>query len=933
MFKNIFKKIFGDSDKKYINQIIPLIAQINSLEKEISLLSKEEIQDKTQEFKQELLKIKTTISDPKKILEAQDKYLFEILPEAFALVREAAKRNLNQRHYDVQLMAGIALFQGKIVEMRTGEGKTLAATLATYVQGLKGKGVHIITVNDYLSRRDTVWMGQVYYYLGLTIGCLDQQNKAYLYDPLYRESGTEIFDSTDKDNSTDKKPTQSLSLEKRQKKKDEIRDQRGSFEVLEDFLKPASRQEAYQADIVYGANKEFGFDFLRDNLVYELSDCVQRNLDYAIVDEVDSILIDEARSPLIISAPDVEAEKKYQQHRNIVLQLKKEIDYQIDEKMKAVFLTDQGIDKVENILGIDNIYEQQGSKEIYHLEEALKAEVLYKKDKNYVVKDGQIVIVDEFTGRLMPGRRYSGGLHQAIEAKEGVKVQKESKTVASITFQNYFKMYQKLSGMTGTAKTSEEEFYKVYGMEVVIIPTNKPMIRKDLPDKVYSSEEGKFKALIQKVKEINQKGQPVLIGTVSIERNEYLGRLLNRQGIKYQMLNAKNHEQEGSIIAQAGQKAGVTVATNMAGRGVDIVLGGNPFDQKKADKVKSLGGLFVIGTERHEARRIDNQLRGRAGRQGDIGYSQFYISLDDDLIRVFGADRVNKIKSLIKRMGVPEDQPIGANIVANAIEKAQQQIEGFHFDTRKNVLEYDNVVNKHRQFINKFRRQFLEGKGEIMVLIKDEIDSLINSFYFEKHGKEQENEEEMKEIIKKCKTVFLLEQEIEEIEKEINRSIQKGVDKQEVMRDYLFQLAKNSYLQKKEETGEKESRQIEKFVALQTIDFLWSEHLASIEHLRDAVRLRAYGQRDPLVEYKAEGHKLFQGLMVDIKSRIIQSLFRVKVVQKPRVRPLEIDNKKSDGSSSFSSKRRKVGRNDPCPCGSKKLDGSFKKYKHCCGKT
>ena len=931
MLQNILKKIFGDPDKKYITKITPLVAQINSLEDKISSLSKDEMQDKTREFKKELLAIKKTISDPKKLFQVQNDYLLQILPEAFALVREAAKRNLNQRPYDVQLMAGIALFQGKVVEMKTGEGKTLAATLSTYLESIRGEGVHIITVNDYLARRDTVWMGQIYHYLGLAVGCIDQQNKAYLYDPNYQSENSKLQISNNKQ--IQNSNVQNLKQEKKeeQDEKDKLRDQVASFKVLESYLRPVQRQQAYQADIVYGANKEFGFDFLRDNLVYEINKCVQRKLSYAIVDEVDSILIDEARSPLIISSPDVEAEKKYSQYKSLVLRLKKDVDYQVDEKMKAVFLTDQGIDRIEGMLGVKNIYEEQGAKEIYYLEEALKAQVLFERDKNYVVKDGQVVIVDEFTGRLMPGRRYSGGLHQAIEAKEGVKVQKESKTVASITFQNYFKMYQKISGMTGTAKTSEEEFYKVYGMEVVIIPTNKPMIRKDLPDKVYVSEQGKFKALIQKVKELNQKGQPVLIGTVSIERNEYLSQLLNRQGIRHQVLNAKNHEQEGNIIAQAGQERAVTVATNMAGRGVDIVLGGSPFKQSKADKVKSLGGLFVIGTERHEARRIDNQLRGRAGRQGDIGYSQFYISLDDELIRVFGAERMIRIKSLIKKMGVPEDQPIGANIVSNAIEKAQQQIEGFHFDVRKNVLEYDNVVNKHRQFINKFRRQFLEeenNKEMIETLIKDEVNGLVNLFCPEN----RESEWKLKEIIEKSKAVFLLEQKAEQ---EILALSEQGdlAAKRKAIIKSLFQAAKNSYLEKQKQVDEKNLKEIEKFIALQTIDFFWSEHLAAMEFLRDSVRLRAYGQRDPLVEYKREGHRLFQDLMLNIKSRIVQSLYRVKIVQKPRMRSLEIDKKDSITGSLLSKKRKKIGRNDPCPCGAKRADGRLKKYKHCCGKN
>jgi preprotein translocase subunit SecA len=822
---SIINKIFGDANEKYLKKLQPIVEKINSLEKEFEKFSNEKLKEKTQEFKERLKKGES---------------LDDILPEAFALVREAAKRTLRQRHFDVQLIGGIVLHQGKIAEMKTGEGKTLAATLPLYLNALSERGAHLVTVNDYLARRDTVWMGQIYHLLGLSVGCLNH-DQSFLYDPNYKKPDEE---------------------------KEKVRDELGGFRVVEDFLRPCSRKEAYNADITYGTNNEFGFDYLRDNMVYDLSQQSQRGFNFAIIDEVDSILIDEARTPLIISAPDTESSKFYQEFARIIPKLDSKTDYQIDEKMRAVTLTEEGINKIEKILGMGNIYEERGIKYLHHLEQALRAEVLFKRDRDYVVKDGQVIIVDEFTGRLMPGRRWSGGLHQAIEAKEGVTIQPESLTLASITFQNYFRMYQKLAGMTGTAATSAEEFDKVYGLEVIIVPTNKPMIRKDLPDKVYKTEKGKYTAVVKEIKEKHRVGQPVLVGTTSIEKNEYLGKLLEREGIPHQILNAKHHEKEGEIIAQAGKFGQVTIATNMAGRGVDIILGGNPPDPENTKKVIELGGLDVIGTERHEARRIDNQLRGRSGRQGDPGVSQFFVSLEDDLMRIFGGER---IKSLMGIMKIPEDQPIAANLVSGAIESAQAKIEGMNFDLRKHVLEYDDVMNKHREVIYKKRREILE-KSEI-------------------RNPKDENS----------------------------------------LRNYILELIKKAgfkeedYQKKEEEIGEERMREVEKIISLRILDMLWLEHLENMEYLRDSVRLRAYGQRDPLVEYKTEGHKMFQRLLSQIESGIANTILRVSLAEKPAqpIQPIQQYQPVSN-SSATARPKNKPGRNDPCPC------GSGKKYKKCC---
>ncbi|MCD5396063.1 MAG: preprotein translocase subunit SecA [Candidatus Pacebacteria bacterium] len=809
----ILQKIFGDENQKYLKRAQKKVEEINRLEPVFEKLKDKEIKEKTQEFKERIKKGES---------------LDNVLCEAFALVREASKRTLKQRHYDVQLIGGMVLHEGKIAQMLTGEGKTLAATLPAYLNALEGKGVHIVTVNDYLAKRDTVWMGQIYHLLGLSVGCIIHE-QFFLYDPEYKKEEEE--------------------------KRDQIRDTMGGFKVVESYLRPVSRKEAYLADITYGTNHEFGFDYLRDNMAYHKDQRVQRGLNFAIIDEVDFILIDEARTPLIISAPDVEGSKMYKEFAKIVPLLKPEIDYEVHEKEKAVTLTEAGIEKIEKILGVENIYQEKGIRYLHHLEQALRAEVLFKRDRDYVVKNGEVIIVDEFTGRLMPGRRWSGGLHQAIEAKEGLEIRPESITLASISFQNYFLMYKKLAGMTGTAKTSEEEFRKVYGLEVIVVPTNKPMIRKDLPDVVFKTEKEKLRAVVGKIKECYKRGQPILVGTRSIEKNEYLGKLLEREGIPHQILNAKNHQKEGEIIAQAGRLKAVTVATNMAGRGVDIILGGNPPDPKEAKKVKELGGLFVLGTERHEARRIDDQLRGRAGRQGDSGVSQFFLCLEDELLRVFGGERA---KNLMEKLKIPEGQPIKSKLVSHLIESAQKRIEGFNFDLRKHLLEYDTVMNIHRQTFYRKRREILEAE-------KDQL------------------KEKIKEICRKERLSF---EKIEKKEKEFEK-------------DNFWEIVR--------------------FLSLRIMDNFWVNHLEEMEYLKDKVRLKAYGQIDPLVEYKNEGYKIFKNLLTMIDRAILQSILGLSKKEGEGLKPRKekVFVQRVEGA-------KKVGRNDPCPC------GSGKKYKKCC---
>ena len=820
---SILGSIFGDESSKTLKEIKPIVDKINALESVISALSDLELKTKTNEFKNRLNSGET---------------LDSILPEAFATVREASKRCRNERHFDVQLMGGIVMHRGSIAEMRTGEGKTLVATLPAYLNSLTGLGVHIVTVNDYLSRRDAVWMGEIYNFLGVSVGVINHE-ESFLYDPAHSELD---------------------------KKRDEV----GSFKVVSEFLRPVSRREAYHADITYGTNNEYGFDYLRDNIEYEERSLRQREPNFAIVDEIDSILIDEARTPLIISAPTTDSDELYTKFANISTKLERGEHYTVDEKFKTIALTDSGISKAEELLGVENIYTEKGIKYVHHLETAVRASALFHKDKEYVVKDDEVVIVDEFTGRLQPGRRWSEGLHQAIEAKEHVAIQKESKTFASITFQNYFRLYKKLAGMTGTAMTSSEEFYKVYGLNVVSIPTDKQIARADHNDLIFQTEAGKFKAISREVKVRYMNGQPVLIGTVSIEKNEMLSAYLKAEGIPHEILNAKNHGREGEIIAQAGRKGAVTIATNMAGRGVDVKLGGNPGSKEDYDTVKSNGGLFVLGTERHDARRIDNQLRGRSGRQGDPGETQFFVSLDDHLMRVFGGD---SIKSMMGKLGIKEDEPIENRMITKSLESAQERIEGFNFDARKHVLEFDDVLNFQRKIFYGRRREILLGNDEVVKLYIEEL--LVDA-------------EEKERVV---------------IEEKLSKADS----------DYMSTLRK---------------------VILQAMDMFWVEHLEVMDYMRSSVNLRAYGQRDPLVEYKKEGLQLFKNMQISIGQEILKLIPQIQPTVRFFNAPIKFTETRENSQAQPNSNLKisvtdrkpsgeKVGRNDPCPC------GSGKKYKKC----
>jgi preprotein translocase subunit SecA len=858
-----------DSNERELKRLQPLIDHINSLEPDFEKLSDAELRAKTDEFKARL---------------ADGESLDELLPEAYAAVREAAKRTIKQRHFDVQLMGGIVLHQGKIAEMKTGEGKTLVATLPLYLNALAGQGCHLVTVNDYLAKRDCHWMGPIYHALGVSVACInaqqatDQPAPSYLYDPSYE--------------SEDKKWN---------------------------FLRPVTRRQAYEADITYGTNNEFGFDYLRDNMVWDLSQCVQRPLNYAIVDEVDNILIDEARTPLIISGAAEEATKRYYTFAQLVSHLSKDTDYTIDERTRSVSLTETGMTKMEKMLKREgllrapDLYDPSNYLLTQHLESALKAHALFKRDKDYVVKDGQVIIVDEFTGRLMFGRRYSEGLHQAIEAKERVKIQRESVTLATITFQNYFRMYPKLAGMTGTAVTEAEEFHKIYNLEVVVIPTNKPLIRIEYPDQIYKDEKTKFAAVVREVKELYEKKRPVLIGTTSIEKSEYLSDLLKRNGIPHQVLNAKHHEKEAAIIAQAGRLGAVTVATNMAGRGVDIILGGNPEGrdpqewQEEHNKVVEVGGLHIIGTEHHEARRIDNQLRGRAGRQGDPGSSRFYASLEDEVVRRFGGDRV---KGIMQWAGMDENTPIEHSFATKAITNAQVQTEGYHFNIRKHLVEYDDVINKHREVIYAERKKILSGadlKANILSMVKDEIQNMVaKRFSSPDYGSEQAGSN-LPELLEDVSTIFPLPPEF----RSDGLSELSAPQITEKLIDYAIEL----YDQREQELGPENMRMAERLVMLRAIDRLWMEHLTEMEHLRQGIGLRAVGQEQPLVVYKREGHASFEALLAGIQHDVVHSIYHVGIAK-------DAPQKKKEAVPVG----KKVGRNDPCPC------GSGKKYKHCCGK-
>lgn len=832
------QKIF-DHNKREIKRLADTVAVINSLEPEISKLTDDQLRNKTVEFKQRL---------------SQGATLEEILPEAFAVVREAAVRTLGQRHYDVQLMGGIVLHEGRIAEMKTGEGKTLVATLPVYLNALTGKGVHVVTVNDYLASRDAQWMGQVYRFLGLSVGTI-------VHGLDFNE-----------------------------------------------------RREAYNADVTYGTNNEFGFDYLRDNMVISEDQLVQRELNFAIIDEVDSILIDEARTPLIISGQAEDSTRYYSEFAKIVPRLKAETDYNVDEKARTVSMTEEGVAKVEKILGIDNLFDDANFELNHYLIQALKAHTLFVRDRDYVVKDGEVIIVDEFTGRLMPGRRYSDGLHQAIEAKEGVQVAKESQTLASITYQNYFRMYQKLAGMTGTALTEEQEFRQIYGMDVVVIPTNRPLQRIDHPDGVYKTSRAKYQAVLQDIIERHQTGQPVLVGTISIEKSEMLSKMLKQHGIPHQVLNAKYHEKEAEIVSQAGQRGAVTIATNMAGRGTDIVLG---------EGVVELGGLHIIGTERHESRRIDNQLRGRAGRQGDPGSSKFYVSLEDDLMRLFGSERIS---GLMDRLGWEENQPIEHPQISRAIENAQKKVEARNFEIRKRVLEYDDVMNQQREIIYEQRKNVLKGEN-----IQEYIQGMFHRTFEQivaQHADAKLLPEE-----RNLDVIISLYNEITGKDLSLSKAELESMTPEQIT-EKLAELAQAAYQEREQEFGSETMRRIEQLVLLQTIDNKWMQHLREMDDLREGIGLRAYGQSNPLLEYRFEAYEMFKQMTYFIQEDCLKLLFRVKLTdeaaeeRKARDRLSQATmNRGADGEEIVREPRRvekRVGRNDPCPC------GSGKKYKKCC---
>ena len=898
-----------DSNERVVRRLQPLVDHINSLEPEFEKLSDADLRAKTDEFKarlaeavdeiqQQLTEARSrqeeTLHLEQELAEVKRRVLDELLPEAFAAVREAAKRTIKQRHFDVQLIGGVVLHQGKIAEMKTGEGKTLVATLPLYLNALTGQGCHLITVNDYLAKRDCHWMGPIYHALGVSVAAItamqtpDNPFPSYIYDPD-RDSGDPKW-----------KHLHPIPYPPNQPQ--------------------ASRRQAYEADITYGTNNEFGFDYLRDNMVWDLSQCVQRPLIYAIVDEVDNILIDEARTPLIISGAAEEATKKYYTFAQLVSRLGKDEDYTIDERTHTASLTDVGMTKMEQMLKREGLlkapelYDTSNYFLTQYLDSALKAHVLFKRDKDYVVKDGQVIIVDEFTGRLMFGRRYSEGLHQAIEAKERVKIQRESVTMATITFQNYFRMYKKLAGMTGTAATEAEELYKIYKLDVVVIPTNKPLIRTEYPDQIYKDEKTKFAAVAREIKELNDQKRPVLIGTTSIEKSELLSDLLKRNGIPHEVLNAKNHEKEAGIIAQAGRLGAVTVATNMAGRGVDIILGGNPEERDQAEwqeehnKVVELGGLHIVGTEHHEARRVDNQLRGRAGRQGDPGSSRFYASMEDEIVRRFGGDR---IKGVMQWAGMDENTPIEHSFATKAMTNSQVKTEGYHFDIRKHLVEYDDVVNKHREVIYAERKKILSGadlKANILSMVRDEIQSLVAKHLSNvSHELEEGEKSSFSALLEDISTIFPLPPQF--------RSDGLSELSAQQITEKLTDYANELYNQREQELGPENMRIAERLVMLRVIDRLWMEHLTAMEHLRQGIGLQAVGQQEPLVAYKREGHAYFEALLASIQHEVAHSIYHVSVTK-------EAPQKKREAVPVG----KRVGRNDPCPC------GSGKKYKHCCGK-
>jgi preprotein translocase subunit SecA len=894
MITGLLKKVFGSRNDRELKRIQPLIERINSFEPAMKALSDAEFQGLTRRFREEL---------------AGGKGFDDVLPEAFAAVREVAGRRLNMRHFDVQLIGGVTLHEGKIAEMKTGEGKTLVATLPLYLNAISGKGAHLVTVNDYLARRDSRWMGPVYHALGLTVGVI-QHEASFVYDPAYAAGGDAFL-----------------------------------------HLRPVSRAEAYAADITYGTNNEFGFDYLRDNMKFSLEEYVQRELHYAIVDEVDSILIDEARTPLIISGPTEDSTDKYYVIDRIMPGLSKEAHYTVDEKARQALLTDEGVERVEGLLQVGNLYDPANIETLHHVNQALRAHVLFSRDVDYVVKDGQVVIVDEFTGRLMPGRRWSDGLHQAVEAKEKVKIENENQTLATITFQNYFRMYSRLAGMTGTADTEAAEFHSIYGLEVMVAPTNKDMARSDGADLIYKTKKEKFKAVLKEIEDCHARGRPVLVGTISIEDSEKLSAMLSRHGVAHHVLNAKHHEREAEIVAQAGRLGAVTISTNMAGRGTDILLGGNPEfmaaagagrddatdayraslagmremceDEKK--KVIALGGLHITGTERHESRRIDNQLRGRAGRQGDPGSSRFYLSLEDDLLRIFGADR---IASVMDRIGMEEDVPIEHGLVTRAIENAQKKVEAHNFDIRKHLLEYDDVMNQQREVVYGYRRQILSKSG-LREMVKEFSRELVDGMV-EAHIEEKSRPGDWD--LKTLDNALLKQFGLHAADAAPEAS------GREALAESIAGRLWRAYEEKAATVGEDAFAHFEKVIMLHTLDTLWKDHLLTMDHLKGGIGLRGYGQKNPLQEYKKEGFDLFVDMMGRLKSEVAERLYKVQIrkeeearAEPPAPKPQRMRlsrgeaEETADKETPSARQAPKVGRNDPCPC------GSGKKYKRCCG--
>jgi preprotein translocase subunit SecA len=884
MIGSFIKKIVGSKNERELKRIQPLVQRINALETAIHPLSDEKLRAKTSEFKERL---------------EQGASVDDVLPEAFAVVRETAKRTLGERHFDVQLIGGIVLHEGKISEMATGEGKTLVSTLSAYLNALKGEGVHIVTVNDYLARRDSEWMGVIYRFLGLSVG------------------------------------------------------------VVVHELNDQERKKAYGCDITYGTNNEFGFDYLRDNMKFSIEDYVQRDLNYAIVDEVDSILIDEARTPLIISGPAEESTDKYYKINRIIPHLREEKDYQKEEKSHAAFLTEEGVAQVEKLLHVENLYDPRNIEILHHVNQGLRAHTLFKRDVDYVVKDGEVVIVDEFTGRLMPGRRWSDGLHQAVEAKENVRIENENQTLATITFQNYFRMYRKLAGMTGTADTEAEEFRKIYNLDVVVIPTNMPLIRTNYADVIYKTENEKFRAVVREIEELYRLGRPVLVGTISIEKSEKLSHMLKKRGIPHNVLNAKHHEREAEIIAQAGRAGAVTISTNMAGRGTDILLGGNikflaktmvdgegdgeatekayrkalEIVQKEKEKVIQVAGLHVLGTERHESRRIDNQLRGRSGRQGDPGSSRFYLSLEDDLLRIFGSERISNI---MDRLGIEEDQPIEHNLVTKAIENAQRRVEAHNFEIRKHLLEYDNVMNQQREVIYSQRRDVLAGEDlreSVVEMIEEQAEGVVDVYTDENEGPEDWDLKGLQDAVFQQFSFRWKAPSIEE----------NGLNR-ERLKELVRDAAKETYQKKEEEVGAEMLRYLEKVIMLQAVDHHWKDHLLAIDQLKEGIGLRGYAQKDPRIEYQREAYQMFLEMLERIKTDTIEKLFAIQMAKEQEVKEMGMPRRQTfvlsrggeaaasaGGGETESGKGvtvrregRKVGRNDPCPC------GSGKKYKRCC---